>query len=56
MKGREKEDMRVAAYVCYTPRKWATEKDLKRKMAHFIEGRTTTHWPHAPKAFPKGPR
>jgi hypothetical protein len=55
-KGREQENMRLAAYVCYTPRRWATEKDLEKKRTHFNKGRTTSHWPHKPTVFSKNPR
>ena len=56
MKEREESNFRCVAYLCYTPRSWAKESVLKRKRKAFDEMRTTNHWPHKPKMFPKTPR
>ena len=55
-KKRKKPNFRNVAYVCMTPRKWSTPADLKKKRKAFNELRTTTHWPHKIKLFPKTPR
>jgi hypothetical protein len=47
---------RCVGYMCFTPRELATEAALKKKRAAFQDGRTTSHWPHRPKFFPKHPR
>lgn len=38
--------LRMAAYICMTPAKWATEKVLARRRAAYEYKMTTTHWPH----------
>ena len=53
VRGREDPVLRCVAYLCYTPRKWASAADLKKKKKYFEERRTTSHWPHKPKSFPK---
>lgn len=55
-KGRAKPNTRLVAYVCYTPRKLASLRDLERKRDIFLKGRTTSHWPHKPKVFGVRPR
>lgn len=49
-------NFRCVAYLCYTERSRATETSLKKKRKAFDELRTTSHWPHKPKMFPKKPR
>ena len=39
-----------------TPRRLATEANLKKKRKAMDELRMTTHWPHKPKLFPVNPR
>ncbi len=56
VKGRANPKLRCVGYVCYTPRAWATKKDLEKKQKAFQEGRTTSHWPHKVKLFGKRPR
>lgn len=56
MRGRETENYRCVAYLCYTPRKLATKANIKKKIKAYEECRTTNHWPHKPKLFPKVPR
>nr|WRJ69668.1 2OG-Fe(II) oxygenase superfamily [Oceanusvirus sp.] len=51
LKGRAEPNTRMAVYVCYTPRRWATKNDLKRKREHFANARVTSHWPHKPRVF-----
>lgn len=56
VKGRAYPNTRFCAYVCYTPRYWATEKNLCKKRKLFEEGRATAHTPHEPVPFAKRPR
>jgi len=44
---------RNVAYVCCTPRSWATENGLKRKRQHATDGRTATHLAHDERLFAK---
>ena len=55
-KNRKKPNFRCIAYLCYTPRSWASESIIKKRIKAFEELRTTNHWPHKPKMFPKTPR
>jgi len=52
---REKPTPRMVIYVCMTPKKLITQKDLIKKIKYFNEGRTTNHYPHRIKVFPKLP-
>ena len=52
---RFKWNMRLVVYVCMTPRKWATEKNLEKKRQALVEKRMTSHWPHKIKLFPLKP-
>lgn len=56
VRGRANPKFRAVAYVCYMPRSKAKPADLKRKLKHFVERRTTSHWPGKPRAFGKNPR
>lgn len=56
VKGREDPNFRMISYVCMTPRNMCTASKIKRRIEIFEEGRTTNHWPHLPKMFPKTPR
>jgi hypothetical protein len=53
VQGRLNPSFRCSGYLCYTPRAWATKANLKKKKKRFEERRTTSHWPHRPKVFPK---
>lgn len=55
-KGRTNQNTRYIVYVCMTPRRLATEANLKKKRKAMDELRMTTHWPHKPKLFPVNPR
>jgi hypothetical protein len=55
-KDREKENIRLVVYVCMTPRKLANEANIIKKQNAFNDMRTTSHWPHKIKLFPKEPR
>lgn len=47
----------AVVFVCMAPRKYATPKELKRRIEAFEQGRTTTHWPiRGFKMFGKEPR
>jgi len=56
LKDREIPNFRGIGYLCYTPRNLISETNLKKKRKAFNEMRTTSHWPHRPKLFPKNPR
>lgn len=56
IRSRSEPNFRAIAYLCYLPREWATEADLKKKRQAFDDLRTTSHWPHEPKLFPLKPR
>ncbi len=56
LKTRENPHFRAVIYVCYMPRRLATTKELEKKKKAFNEYRTTSHWPHKIKLFPKYPR
>ncbi len=47
---------RYVVYVCMTPRAWATEDVLKKRIRSHETGRTTPHWPHDGGVFPLKPR
>ena len=47
---------RAVIYLCYTPRRLASEAVLRKRISAFENMRTTNHWPHKPKLFPKKPR
>lgn len=51
IKGRENPNIRSIVYLCYTPRKNATNASIKKKIKAFEELRTTNHNPHKPKLF-----
>lgn len=53
---RAEPNFRCVVYLCYTPRNFATETSLKKKIKAWNELRTTSHWPHNPKLFPLYPR
>ena len=52
---RTKSNYRCCVYLCYTPRSLATQSKLASKIKAWEELRTTSHWPHRPKLFPKLP-
>lgn len=56
IKTRQTPSTRLVSYVCYTPRSKATSAILKKRTQAFVDHRTTCHWPHKPKLFPKIPR
>lgn len=56
MKDRKVPNHRCVAYLCYTPRSLCSDKILEKKIKAYQELRTTNHWPHKPKVFPKMPR
>jgi len=49
-------EYRAVIYVCYQPRKLASEKDIIKKQKAFNEMRSTTHYPCKVKLFPKDPQ
>lgn len=55
-KNRKNKKIRNVVYVCMTPKKLASEANLRKKRKAFEEKRTTSHWPHIPKLFPLKPR
>ncbi len=56
LKTRKNEKIRCVAYLCYTPRNKATPSYIHKRINAFETLRTTSHWPHKPKMFPKTPR
>jgi hypothetical protein len=56
LKGRAKPNFRCVAYLCYMPRRLATEKEIVKKIKAFEENRVTSHWPCKVKLFGKMPR
>ena len=55
-KKRKNEKFRAIVYLCYKPRKFATEARIRKKQKAFNELRSTTHWPCKVKLFGKKPR
>ncbi len=55
-KKRKELNFRAVVYCCYTPKEWSTPSSIAKKRKAFIEGRTTSHYPHKIKLFPKTPR
>lgn len=49
-------NIRNVVYACYVPRRLATPQVLSKRIKAHEELRTTNHWPHHPKLFPKHPR
>jgi len=56
LKKRQDENFRAVIYLCYTPKSLITPALLRKKQKAFQNIRTTNHWPHKPKLFPKTPR
>lgn len=56
IRGRHQAKIRCIAYICYTPRNLATQKDMKKRIEAFNNLRMTSHWPHKPRLFSKFPR
>ncbi len=56
IEGRALPNTRCVTFVCYTPRRMATDAELKRKRHDFETCRTTNHWPHRPRVFGKAPQ
>lgn len=52
---RKQPNYRAVVYVCMTPRSFSDEKNMKKKIKAFDKKRTTSHWPHHVKIFPKKP-
>lgn len=55
IKNRPKPNFRCVAYICMTPRNWATANILKKKQSALENLRMTNHWPHRPRLFPIHP-
>jgi hypothetical protein len=55
-RSRKKPKLRCVSYLCYTPRRFATPSIIRKRVKAYRESRTTSHWPHRPKLFPKTPR
>ena len=53
---RKEPNFRAIVYVCYKPRRYATEAQLRKKRKAFNEMRTTSHYPCKGKLFPKLPQ
>lgn len=55
-KGRKNPKLRHVIYVCQTPKNQCPTNIIKKRIKAFEEQRTTNHWPHKTKLFPKIPR
>jgi hypothetical protein len=53
---RSKSNYRLAGYFCFTPRSWATVKNIATRIANFKKASSSSHSPHAGKTFAKKPR
>ncbi len=40
------ENFRLAAYITYSPKRLQPNNSISKRRKAFIEGRTTSHWPH----------
>lgn len=47
---------RIVQYVCFLPRKDMTEKMQEKRIAYFLDERTTSHWPYPVKVNGIQPR
>lgn len=56
VRGREQPNERCVFYVCYTPRTWASQATIDKRIRYFEELRMTSHWPHRVRVFAKTPR
>jgi len=56
VRGRPQINLRAVVYLCYTPRSLITTSNLNKRIEAFQNRRTTNHYPHKPKLFPKLPR
>lgn len=52
---RPEPNYRCVIYTCYTPRNRASFSSINKKIHAWNNLRTTSHWPHKPKMFPKFP-
>jgi hypothetical protein len=55
-RGRKYPSFRAVIYLCYTPKYLCSEANRRKRINAFQELRTTNHYPHKPKLFPKNPR
>jgi hypothetical protein len=55
-KTRAQPNYRCVVYLSYSPRIKATGKSIEKKILAWENLRTTSHWAHKPKLFPKLPR
>lgn len=53
---RDNPNFRCVIYFCYTPRIFASESTLHKRIDAWKNLRMTSHWPHKVKLFPKTPR
>jgi len=56
VKTRKESNFRCVVYLCYTPKSFADSKVIEKRKKAFNDKRTTSHWPHKAKMFPKIPR
>ena len=38
--------IRQVAYVCMTPKQWASDEVLAQRQQAFVQNTSTSHWPH----------
>lgn len=53
LKTRKEPNFRLVTYVCMTPRKWCSDKNLATRRNALEELYMTSHCPHRPRLFPK---
>jgi len=56
MRGRAEANFRAVVYVCMMPKTVCDDKNLKKRLQAFEDLRTSNHYPHKVKLFPKMPR
>ncbi|MGK7904296.1 MAG: phytanoyl-CoA dioxygenase family protein [Hormoscilla sp.] len=56
VKGRKHPKIRHVVYICQMPKKLCSEAMLRTRIRAFEELRTTNHYPHKVRLFPKQPR
>lgn len=56
LKTRKEPNFRLVGYVCMTPKSFATDEIIEKRIAGFENMYTSTHCPHRPGFFPTIPR
>lgn len=56
IKERKKPNIRCTPYICMTPAALISQKQLENRIKYFEDRRSSNHWPHKIKPFPRLPR